>query len=217
MYLYKKMLILLDFIATCITRITLNNWLKIYYIIYYIYILHIYRIYFIYSIICKPYGIPVANMWSCFCLPSCHPWDCFRRGLSVCPGPDSMYSHQLEYMVRIYVITPKLTLTNGPGSTLLVPLCLDICCVSTAGYGSVQSAKVGYGSRFHCQKVGVTWTEPHCAVLSRSTPPLGYWDPERVPAISRATRAVRWLRVLPFSLHLLAGYTMGCYEITMLT
>ena len=31
--------------------------------------------------------------------------------------------------------------------------------------GSVQSTKVRYGSRFHCQKVGVTRTEPHCAIL----------------------------------------------------
>ena len=36
-----------------------------------------------------------------------------------------------------------------------------IWCVSTGGCGSVQSARVRYGSCFHCQKVGVTQTEPH--------------------------------------------------------
>ena len=37
--------------------------------------------------------------------------------------------------------------------------------ISTGGCGSVQSVKVRDGSRFHCQKVGVTRTEPHRAVL----------------------------------------------------
>ena len=37
----------------------------------------------------------------------------------------------------------------------------DLWHISTGGCGSVQSAKVQYGSCFHRQKVGVTQTEPH--------------------------------------------------------
>ena len=44
--------------------------------------------------------------------------------------------------------------------------------ISTGGCGSVQSAKVWYGSHFHRQKVGVTRTEPYS---SRSTPVIGCW------------------------------------------
>ena len=72
-------------------------------------------IYFIYSVLCKPY------MWSCLlCLPSCPPGDCFRRGCLSAKGLIPCVLHQLESMVN--VITPKLMLTNGPGSTLVVPL-----------------------------------------------------------------------------------------------
>ena len=46
-----------------------------------------------------------------------------------------------------------------------------------AGYGSVQSAKVQYGMRFHCQKVGVTRTEPHCAVLLSQYSSVGVLRP----------------------------------------
>ena len=45
--------------------------------------------------------------------------------------------------------------------------------VSTAGYGSVQSAKVRYGSRFHCPKVELSRTAP-CS--PQSTPPLGFFS-----------------------------------------
>ena len=45
------------------------------------------------------------------------------------------------------------------------------------GTGRFSPQKVRYGLHFHCQKVGVTRTEPHS---SGSTPPLGYRDPERV-------------------------------------
>ena len=68
--------------------------------------------------------------------------------------------------------------------------------VSTGGCASVQSAKVRHRSRFHHQKwawPGLSRTEPYS---SCSTPPLGYWDPERVPGTSgkleRHTPSVDW-------------------------
>ena len=49
--------------------------------------------------------------------------------------------------------------------------------ISTARCESVQPAKVRHGSRFHSQM----WPLPWLSFSPHSTPPLGYWEPERVP------------------------------------
>ena len=79
-----------------------------------------------------------------------------------CSKTHVIYNQNKEYIFNPVYLWPLGCIPN------VFPMNIHYWRVSTAGYGSVQSAMVRYGSRFHCQKVGVTRTEPYSlAVLLR--------------------------------------------------